>query len=135
MATKKKKGARYWTNKIDKVFHRYIRLRDTDEDGWGECITCNKRLHFSEGQAGHFIGRQHKATRWDVRNVRLQCPKCNCWGHGEQFLYSKAIGQDLADELLQLSRQITKFSEAEYEAIYLKFKQLYDEAEASKKFL
>lgn len=131
----KKKGARYWTNKIDKVFHRYIRLRDTNEHGYGECITCKTPLHFDRGQAGHFIGRQHKSTRWDERNVNLQCARCNCWGHGEQFLYSKELGEELSDELLFLSRQIVKFSEAEYEEMYLKFKELHDEAEKNKTFL
>lgn len=129
-----KKGVKYWTNKIDKVFHRYIRLRDTSDSGWGECITCNKTIHFSESQAGHFIGRQHKSTRWDERNVNLQCARCNCWGHGEQFLYSKKLGEDLSDELLQLSRQITKFSDAEYEEIFNKYNDLMKEHESSKNF-
>ena len=56
------------------------------------------------------------------------------WGHGEQFLYSKELGEELSDELLMLSRQMVKFSEAEYEEIYLKFKELHDEAEADKTF-
>lgn len=131
-----KKGIKYWTNKVDKVFHRYIRLRDTNVHGYGECITCKTPLHFSKGQAGHFISRAHKLTRWDETNVHLQCARCNCWGGGEQFIYSKELDvmyyEGKADELLRLSRGVAKFSEAEYEDMYLKFKELQDNLESEK---
>jgi len=134
MATKKKKGARYWTNKIDKVFHRYIRLRDTDEDGWGECITCNKRLHFSEGQAGHFIGRQHLATRYDERNVHAQCRKCNRFEYGRQYEYSIALGKKLSNKLLQKSRGVLKLTDPEWQEIYDTYKTKLDEIKKQQNF-
>lgn len=126
---------RYWTNKIDKVFHRYIRLRDTDEDGWGNCVCCGKRIHFDESDAGHFIGRQHKATRWDERNVHLQARKCNRFEYGNQYLYSKALGEELADELLQKSRQVVKLQKWEYEQLFDLYNKKMQEEEAKKNFL
>lgn len=135
MAKKKVKGVKYWTNKIDKVFHRYIRLRDTDDYGWGQCITCDKSLHFSESQAGHFITRARKSTRWDERNVNLQCARCNCWGNGEQYLYSKKLGQELSDELLELSIETKRFSEQEHEELFKKYDSLCKKAESEKMFL
>lgn len=36
-----KKTLKYWKNKIDKVFHEYIRRRDADNNtGYCNCITC-----------------------------------------------------------------------------------------------
>jgi hypothetical protein len=33
--------------------------------------------------AGHYMPRQDLATRWDERNVHLQCKKCNGFRGGE----------------------------------------------------
>lgn len=129
---KKRKGARYWKKRIDLVFHRYIRLRDTDKNWWGTCITCDKKLHFKDLQAGHFVPRQHMNTRWDPRNVNTQCARCNQWEGGAQYEYSKKLGQELSDELFRLSRQVTKFSEIEYEEIYYHYKTLMEETEDNK---
>ena len=132
---KLKGGARAWTKRIDIPFHYYIRLRDTDADGWGNCCSCGKRVHFSEADAGHFQPRQHKATRWDERNVNLQCKSCNVWEGGAQYAYSKFLGEDLAEELVRLSRQITKLSDAEYEDIYYKYQELVIKLKKEKTFL
>ena len=132
---KLKGGARAWTKRIDPPFHRYIRLRDTNRDGYGSCISCNKDIHFSEGDAGHFISRQHKNTRWNEENVHLQCKYCNMYEGGNAYLYGKALGQDKADELVILSKQICKFSEQEYEDIYYYYKEKVEELEKKKRFL
>ena len=51
---KKKKTLKYWKNKIDKPFHEFIRRRDVDNNtGMGNCVSCGKSIHFSEGDAGH----------------------------------------------------------------------------------
>lgn len=132
---KLKGGARAWTKRIDPPFHRYIRLRDTNEDGFGTCCTCNKQIHFHEGDSGHFIPRQHKKTRWDERNVNLQCKYCNMFEGGAQYQYSKFLGEELSEELLMLSRQIYKLSDAEYEDIYYHYKEKVAELEKTKRFL
>ena len=138
MAIKRRKlkgGARAWTKRIDPPFHRFIRLRDTNEQGYGTCCTCNKQIHFSEGDAGHFVPRQHKATRWSEDNVHLQCKYCNQWEGGAQYAYSKFLGEDKSDELVRLSRTIYKLSDAEYEDIYYHYKEKVEELEKKKKFL
>ena len=106
----KKKTLKYWKTKIDKVFHEYIRRRDVNDHGYGKCVSCDKAIHFSESDAGHFISRGAMATRWDERNVNLQCRKCNRFEYGRQFEYSLKIGTELAEELLQESRQLYKLS-------------------------
>ncbi len=76
--------------KLDKVFSQFIRLRDTDENGNGNCCTCSKNIHYKEGEAGHFRGRGRYSTRWEECNVNMQCHYCNnkLWGGGKQFEHS-----------------------------------------------
>lgn len=134
-----KKGVKYWTNKVDKVFHRYIRLRDVNDHGYGACCTCGNVYEFSRLQAGHFISRAHKLTRYDETNVHIQCAKCNCWGGGEQFLYSKFLDnkyqEGKADDLLIKSRGVAKFSEAEYQELFDHFNDLLKDLESKATYL
>ena len=63
---------------LDKYFSQFIRLRDTDSQGYGNCITCHKELKWSDGNEthnGHFATRNNMSTRWDERNCNIQC---NC---------------------------------------------------------
>lgn len=115
----KKKTLKYWKTKIDKPFHEYIRRRDADNNtGYCKCISCNKKVHFTETDAGHFIGRQHLITRHDERNVYAQCRKCNRFEYGRQYEYSLALGQELSQELLQKSRGVLKLTDPEWLEIY-----------------
>ena len=130
----KKKTLKQHKDRIDRVFHEYIRRRDVNSDGYGECISCNKKIHFTESDAGHFISRQHLSTRWDERNVHLQCRKCNRFEYGRQYEYSVKIGGEIAEELLILSRQIQKFSDAELLDIYEKFNEKLKDLKDSQSF-
>ena len=119
----KKKTQKYWKTKIDKVFHEYVRRRDADNDsGYCKCISCNKPIHFTESDSGHFISRAKMATRYDEQNVHAQCRKCNRFEYGRQFEYSLKIGTELAEELLIKSRQIYKMSDAEWLEVFEKFR-------------
>ena len=119
----KKKTQKYWKTKIDKVFHEYVRRRDADNDsGYCKCISCNKPIHFTESDAGHFISRAKMATRYDEQNVHAQCRKCNRFEYGRQFEYSLKIGTELAEELLIKSRQIYKMSDAEWLEVFEEFR-------------
>lgn len=124
-------------NKADTVFSKYIRQRDTktwvqDETGLsipaGYCVTCLKLTPTGgrgSGHAGHFIGRGCKLTRYDERNVNLQCNYCNTYKHGEQYKHSLYIdatyGAGTAQELHELERQYKaqgyKFTREELENV------------------
>lgn len=71
--------------RLDKVFSDYIRLRDMDEFGLCQCITCGRRFGWHDMDAGHFIQRDRKRTRWDERNVNAQCKHCNRFRSGMQY--------------------------------------------------
>lgn len=55
----------------DRYFSLYIRHRDCP-DGRGYCITCGAPITPKTCDYGHYIGRAHKATRWDERNCHAQ---------------------------------------------------------------
>lgn len=130
----KKKTLKYWKTKIDKVFHEYIRRRDVNDHGYGKCISCDKSIHFSESDAGHFISRGAMATRWNELNVNLQCRKCNRFEYGRQFEYSLKIGTELAEQLLQDSRQLYKLSDPEYMEVFEKFRDKLEELKNTQEF-
>jgi hypothetical protein len=133
MALKKKpKGLKYWITKMDTYFHKYIRLRDTDEDGYGKCYTCDVSLEYKKTQAGHFINRSLKSTRWDERNVKIQCARCNNWMEGRQFEFSLKLGMKLSKDLLLKSLTPWNKTEKEY-AVLVEYWKSRMEMEESKK--
>lgn len=77
--------------KLDKVFSRYIRLRDSDSLGYINCITCNKTLTYETAQNCHFISRKHRATRWDEFNCHAGCVGCNVFAGGRLDEYAFQI--------------------------------------------
>mgnify|MGYP000453842261 CR=1 FL=1 len=130
-----KKTQKYWKNKIDKVFHEYIRRRDADNNtGNCDCVSCGKTIHFSESDAGHFISRKYLITRYDERNVHAQCRKCNRFEYGRQYEYSIALGQELSQELLQKSRGVLKLTDPEWQEIFDQYKTKLQELKDKQNF-
>lgn len=101
--------------KLDTVFSKYIRISSADKNGYCTCVTCGVVKHWKEIQAGHFMSRKHYSTRWDEDNVKIQCVSCNVFRYGEQFLFSKYLGNKLSEDLLAKSRNIIKFTNVELE--------------------
>lgn len=99
--------------RLDTVFSKYIRLRDSDPEGYCRCSTCGEVHHWTKIQAGHFISRKHYSTRWDEENVHAQCVACNVFRYGEQYKFSLYIGENLSKELYDKSRLIVKFTDVE----------------------
>ena len=96
--------------KLDTVFSEYIRRRYAKND-IATCVTCGKKDHWKNLQAGHFMSRKHYSTRWDEQNVEVQCQACNVFRYGEQYLFAKHLGSKKADKLLAKSREMVKFSD------------------------
>ena len=113
--TSKKPTRSKLVKKLDVVFSQYIRVKDADRNGMVKCVTCSKVGHWKTGgmQCGHFISRKHYSTRWDERNVGVQCGGCNIYKSGNVYLFSKYLGENLSEELYQKSLVITKFTSDE----------------------
>jgi hypothetical protein len=100
--------------KAEKIFHRYIVLRDRNV-----CFTCLK----VGNQAGHF---RHNKLDFDEMNLNCQCPYCNLFIHGNLGIYAVKLiekyGKDKVDDLVFRSNtQSNKFSRAELEEIIAKY--------------
>lgn len=105
MKTKRKKSGS--KQALQNIVNRYCRLRDSYTNGGAGCISCGKWTTADDGDGGHFIPAKHSATRFDERNVNLQCRRCNRFLHGNLANYYvgmvKKYGQETVDELM--SRQ------------------------------
>lgn len=115
---KKKKPTRsQLVKRLDNLFSEYIRRRNTDYQGVTRCFTCGKEDHWKKLQCGHFQSRKHYATRWHETNCQVQCAACNVFRYGEQYKFGlnldSEFGEGIAEELLNLSKNIVKLSNSD----------------------
>lgn len=112
MSKRKKPTRSKLVKKLDILFSQFVRVSNADKNGYCTCVTCGKKGHWKDGsiQAGHFMSRKHYNTRWDIRNVKPQCVRCNMFKSGEQYKYSIYLGSELSNELYLQSNKIVKFS-------------------------
>ncbi|KKL59294.1 hypothetical protein LCGC14_2216810 [marine sediment metagenome] len=100
---KKERSYKTIKNELDRIFSKYIRLRDADENGVCKCVSCGKPDYWKNMDAGHFINRKHLSLRWDERNVHSQCRRDNRFDEGNIVGYTKAMikkyGIGILDEL------------------------------------
>lgn len=121
-------------DRADKFFSLWFRANEADEQGIVRCCTCGtyKRWKERDGstQTGHWQSRGFAATRFDVRNVGVQCYKCNCKNEGLKSLHEawlvKKFGVDEVENVRRLAAlpnkrlsdfeldEIARFYKAEY---------------------
>lgn len=111
-----KKTVAQLKRKLWEVFSLYIRKRDTDQDGYGNCISCQKSIQLGtqDCQAGHYIPKGRGGSHYfglprspgdelAERNVNLQCAACNLIEGGNFINYEIGLrekyGNAATDEL------------------------------------
>lgn len=113
--------------KCDHWFSIYIRLRDANDEGYCRCIVSGEWVHWMDCDAGHFISRGEKATKYHEQNVHAQKRQSNRFKSGEQLLYGKNLdvkyGKGTADKILVLSKQTRRFEQFELDAMGKFFQQ------------
>ena len=77
--------------KLWKVFAEFIKLRDTDNQGFGHCISCSRRIAMKGSHCGHFIARTYSGTRYEELNNHLQCVTCNIYKEGNPIGYKNTL--------------------------------------------
>tara|TARA_X000001382_G_scaffold110644_1_gene87250 strand:+ start:243 stop:617 length:375 start_codon:yes stop_codon:yes gene_type:complete len=108
--------------KLDRIFSEYIRKRDSDNNGYAKCISCDKKQHWKEMDAGHFRSRKYMSTRYDEQNVFIQCRYCNRFNQGSIYEYSRALGVELSEKLYLKSQETKKHSIFELEELIEHYK-------------
>jgi len=133
------KTIRQLDKKLWRIFSKYIRLRDCDNNGMGKCISCGKpiwvfriedKIHFNQqAHAGHYYnkGSNYRALKYDEKNVNLQCCHCNTFLEGNKQGYKKGLIKKYGEEVLQYleikkSNQC-KWSYGEYEVLIKHYTQ------------
>ena len=93
------------------AFQLYVRLRDSDVNGFGKCCTCSKIVHYKKADAGHWITRGDSSVLFDEVNTNLQCKQCN-WRRNLHHVYRTFLvekyGKDAVEKLEQKARMICK---------------------------
>jgi len=104
-------------DKLDRIFSEFIRLRDSNKDGYFMCISCGKLVHWKEGDCGHFINRQHMSLRFSEKNCNGQCRSCNRWDEGNNIGYMRGLvkkyGASIIDELYVKKHHTSKLTDFE----------------------
>lgn len=107
--------------KLDRVFSQYIRLRDMMPGGVFRCISCGQIKPIEQADCGHYINRQHMATRFSEMNCNAQCRSCNRFDEGNMQGYRRGLVQKYGEQrvlLLEAQKYETrKYTEFEYEAL------------------
>lgn len=108
-------------DKLDKVFSKYIRLRDCMVGGYTRCISCGRLLPFEDFDCGHYMGRTHMATRYDEDNCNSECKRCNRFGADHLIGYRANLIHKIGEQRVMLlevkAHQIHKWSDFELEAM------------------
>lgn len=98
--------------KLDEVFSKFIRLRDSDANGYCRCISCGRVHYWKDIQNGHYMSRRYLSTRFDEMNCNAQCVACNIFNQGNIQMYRqnliKKIGEKNVDYLEYKAKGITK---------------------------
>lgn len=85
------------------------------------CCTCNWFGPYKEADCGHFRRRECMSTRFDPRNVMLQCKKCNRFNGGRPYEFGREIdhiwGKGTAEKLFKKSHGTKKWEIKELEQL------------------
>jgi hypothetical protein len=106
---------------LDFWFSRFIRMRDSDKQGYIRCFTCGGLRYWKQAHCGHGISRKYKATRFDERNCQSQCLSCNIFNEGQKDVFSHNVdvkyGKGTWDKLTVQSRGISKRGVYDYQVM------------------
>lgn len=111
---------------LDRVVSRYVRLAAMGKDHKVECFTCNTKKDWKIIQCGHFIARQHLSVRWELANMKPQCPFCNITLHGNLDEYTKRLNMEhkgITDYLQEQAREVAKPTRDELKMLLFDFQQ------------
>ncbi len=116
----------YLIHDLDDVVSKYIRIRESDKNGYVSCYTCGVIDLWNNMDCGHYISRKFIGLRWDERNLRPQCKKCNQFLDGNINIYESNLELEspgVTDQLKEESRDISKVSKDELKHMIINFRE------------
>jgi hypothetical protein len=115
----------YLIQDLDAIVSKYIRMKEANLDGIVKCYTCFRSGSWKSFDCGHFIPRSNMALRWDVRNLRPQCKKCNQYDYGNIEEFELALEGEqpgIVKILTEESRNPYKWSRDELKELLIDFR-------------
>lgn len=109
--------------KLDRIVSMLVRISHADDNGYCDCYTCGYTGFWKKDgiQCGHFYSRSRMGTRFDLRNVRPQCNKCNTHLSGNMSVYAKKLKKELNEDswegLRVRANEVRKYSVGELKAL------------------
>lgn len=103
-------------NDLDLIFSRWLRRSGADKNGFCKCFICGKSQHYKCAEAGHYIKRGNSFLRYDARNVKINCHKCNQVLDGNYALYTKKLEEEnpgITSILIEEGNVVYKFTRQE----------------------
>ncbi len=122
--------------KLDIIFSKYIRLRDTDAYGYGNCCTCKRLSYYDILECGHFRKRRHLSVRWDTENAHAQCHECNVRDDAVDYMMFmlEKYGIDTAQRIIHTSQVRAEYTKLDYEYMYHHYRNLVGQLLKDKMF-
>jgi hypothetical protein len=87
----------------DKWFSYFIRLRDSDSNGYCLCCTCGHVQYWKHLDCGHY-SKRNKAHRFNEKNCHAQCKYCNNYMKGEADKHAQHINKLYGEGTAELLR-------------------------------
>ena len=117
-----------YKKKLDTVFSQYIRLRDMiGKSCTFQCISCGKIKPINQADCGHYINRQHMATRFNEMNCNAQCRSCNRFDEGNMQGYRRNLvfrhGEQKVQLLESMNYETREYTEFEYKLLIDHYKK------------
>lgn len=105
------KDIKYLLGRAEKYFNLFIRLRDTDDNGYGRCISSGNllRIPSSNAHAGHYFSAgKYPRLKFDERNVHLQGKSDNYFNHGNESSYRIKLVEKIGAEEVESMEFVSK---------------------------
>ena len=133
---KKRKTIAQEVEAAAKLLQRLVRMKAANDSGYCTCVTCDRQFHYKDMDGGHFISRNHTATKLVVENVHPQCKGCNGFKMKDSLTVLKyrdymvsMYSEDGVKELERLAWEPKKFTRAEIEGLKAEFREQIKEQE------
>ncbi len=97
---------------LDEVYSRWLRKSYADDRGYITCY-CGVSVPWEESDCSHFVPRGCLALRFDIRNTRPACRRCNRFMGGNLHAFAIVLeaeyGPGILQELARDKQKITKY--------------------------
>jgi len=122
--------------KLDRIFSEYIRLRDSNHEGYCQCISSGNVYYWKDIDCGHFINRKHMSTRYNEKNCNAQSRSDNRFDEGNALGYAIGLigkyGKGILEELEEEKFKTKKYTPAELEELCVYYREKVKELKKSK---